>query len=235
MNAVGVGSTTITATTTGTGKTTATCDVEVSSDCEEGLLEIALNSNEEKIYRTSSLTLSANILTANPCDSEILWSSSDETVATVVDGVVTPKKYGTTIIRATARQNENSYDECEVEVVEKEVTSVEISSPAKMMYVGGTLTLSAEVLPLDADDKTITWSTSDAEIATVTQKGVVTGVASGSVKIFAFAYRNEYALAIDYEQAPPMFRITDTHYAATWLLDPRAPKIERPVGGSVHG
>ncbi len=187
VKAVGVGSATITATTTGNGKTTATCDVEVSSDCEAGALEIALSSNEEKMYRSGSLTLSANILTANPCDSEILWSSSDESVATVVDGVVTPKKYGTTIIRATARQNEDSYDECVVEVVEKEVTSVEISSPAKMMYVGGTLTLSATVLPQDADDKTITWSTSDAEIATVTQKGVVTGVANGSVKIFAFA------------------------------------------------
>lgn len=41
----------------------------------------------------------------------------------------------------------------------------------------------------------------------------------------AFAERNEYALGIDYEEQPPMFRITDTHYAATWLLDPRAPKI----------
>lgn len=41
----------------------------------------------------------------------------------------------------------------------------------------------------------------------------------------AFACRNEYALAIDYEQMPPMFRISDTHYAATWLLDERAPKI----------
>ncbi len=41
----------------------------------------------------------------------------------------------------------------------------------------------------------------------------------------AFACRNEYALEIDYHEAPPMFRITDTHYAATWLLDPRAPKI----------
>ena len=50
----------------------------------------------------------------------------------------------------------------------------------------------------------------------------------------AFAARNEYALAIDYEEAPPMFRITDTHYAATWLLDPRAPKIERPLGGNAH-
>ncbi len=50
----------------------------------------------------------------------------------------------------------------------------------------------------------------------------------------AFAGRNEYALAIDYEEAPPMFRITDTHYAATWLLDPRAPKIESPLKGDSH-
>ena len=48
----------------------------------------------------------------------------------------------------------------------------------------------------------------------------------------AFAPRNEYALAIDYEEAPPMFRVSDTHYAATWLLDERAPKITPPVGGA---
>lgn len=47
----------------------------------------------------------------------------------------------------------------------------------------------------------------------------------------AFACRNEYALDIDYEEMPPMFRITDTHYAATWLLDERAPKIIPPIGG----
>ena len=40
----------------------------------------------------------------------------------------------------------------------------------------------------------------------------------------AFAYRNDQALAIDYEEAPPMFSITPTHAAATWLLDPRAKK-----------
>ncbi|MEG1446073.1 MAG: ABC transporter ATP-binding protein [Ruthenibacterium sp.] len=49
----------------------------------------------------------------------------------------------------------------------------------------------------------------------------------------AFACRNEYALAIDYEAMPPLFKITDTHYAATWLLDERAPKITPPVGGAV--
>lgn len=47
----------------------------------------------------------------------------------------------------------------------------------------------------------------------------------------AFACRNEFALAIDYEEEPPMFRISDTHYAATWLLDKRAPRIT-PVSGS---
>ena len=44
----------------------------------------------------------------------------------------------------------------------------------------------------------------------------------------AFAARNKYALKIDFEEQPPMFKISDTHYAATWLLDPRAPKVEMP-------
>lgn len=44
----------------------------------------------------------------------------------------------------------------------------------------------------------------------------------------AFAARNEFALAIDEKEQPPMFKITDTHFAATWLLDPRAPKVEMP-------
>lgn len=41
----------------------------------------------------------------------------------------------------------------------------------------------------------------------------------------AFAQRNPYALEIDFQQEPPMFQVTDTHYAATWLLDERAPKV----------
>lgn len=44
----------------------------------------------------------------------------------------------------------------------------------------------------------------------------------------AFAPRNRYALEIDDKVDPPMFKVTDTHYAATWLLDPRAPKVEMP-------
>lgn len=44
----------------------------------------------------------------------------------------------------------------------------------------------------------------------------------------AFAERNKYAMEIDFEEQPPMFKISDTHYAATWLLHPDAPKIEIP-------
>ena len=44
----------------------------------------------------------------------------------------------------------------------------------------------------------------------------------------AFAARNKYAMQIDFEQEPPMFKISDTHYAATWLLHPDAPKVEPP-------
>ena len=43
-----------------------------------------------------------------------------------------------------------------------------------------------------------------------------------------FAPRNPYCLKIDTLEAPPMFQISDTHFAKTWLLDPRAPKIEKP-------
>ena len=58
----------------------------------------------------------------------------------------------------------------------------------------------------------------------------------------AFAPRNPYALKIDYEYRPPYFDVSPTHKARTWLLDPRAPKVERPeilgrireMGGLIH-
>ena len=48
------------------------------------------------------------------------------------------------------------------------------------------------------------------------------------IKGDAFAPRNKFALNIDFEQEPPFFKVSDTHYAKTWLLDPRAPKVEKP-------
>ena len=48
------------------------------------------------------------------------------------------------------------------------------------------------------------------------------------IKGDSFAPRNEHALKIDFEEEPPFFKVSDTHYAKTWLLDPRAPKLEKP-------
>ena len=48
------------------------------------------------------------------------------------------------------------------------------------------------------------------------------------IKGDAFAPRNPYALKIDFQERPPYFDVTPTHKARTWLLDPRAPKIDPP-------
>ncbi|MBO7150851.1 MAG: ABC transporter ATP-binding protein [Clostridia bacterium] len=56
------------------------------------------------------------------------------------------------------------------------------------------------------------------------------------IKGDAFAPRNPYCLKVDTLKEPPLFRVTDTHYAKTWLLDPRAPKIEKPeIIADIHG
>lgn len=51
---------------------------------------------------------------------------------------------------------------------------------------------------------------------------------SNEIEGDAFAPRNEYAMKIDFIKEPPMFKITDSHFAKTWLLDPRAPKVKKP-------
>ena len=44
-----------------------------------------------------------------------------------------------------------------------------------------------------------------------------------------FAPRNKYAMKIDAERKPPFFKVSETHYAATWLLHPNAPKVVPPA------
>ena len=48
------------------------------------------------------------------------------------------------------------------------------------------------------------------------------------IKGDAFAPRRSYAMEIDFAEEPPMFQVSETHFAKTWLLDPRAPKAEKP-------
>ena len=49
-----------------------------------------------------------------------------------------------------------------------------------------------------------------------------------TIKGDAFAPRSNYAMKIDFEEEPPLFQVSPTHFAKTWLLDERAPKVEKP-------
>ncbi|MEE3409348.1 MAG: ABC transporter ATP-binding protein, partial [Erysipelotrichaceae bacterium] len=49
------------------------------------------------------------------------------------------------------------------------------------------------------------------------------------VKGDAFAPRSNYSMKIDFEKEPPIFKVSESHWAKTWLLDPRAPKVEPPA------
>jgi oligopeptide transport system ATP-binding protein len=77
-----------------------------------------------------------------------------------------------------------------------------------------------------------TWGLLSSMPSVAVETGVLTGIPGLPPTLLnpppgdAFAYRNKYALQIDYEEQPPMFQVSDTHFAATWLLDPRAPSVE---------
>ena len=185
VHAKAEGSATITATTAGNGVTSASCEVTVSRDCSSGALELAMSSTKETIYMSSELTLTAEILTPNPCNDKIRWSSLNESIVKVSNGKVVPMGYGTTTVRATAVQDENSYAECEVTVKKKEVLDISVTYEVARMNVGQTQQVTAEILPFDAEDTEIEWSTDNEKIATVTSKGVVKGVAEGSVRVIA--------------------------------------------------
>lgn len=80
-----------------------------------------------------------------------------------------------------------------------------------------------------------TWGLIQAHPAYAKEKGVLKPIPGMPPTLLhpskgdAFASRNIYALDIDYEQPPPMFHIKGTHYAATWLLDKRAPAVTTPI------
>ncbi len=77
-----------------------------------------------------------------------------------------------------------------------------------------------------------TWGLLDSSLS-LTGEGIADPIPGSPPDMYtvskgdAFAPRNPYAMEIDFEAEPPMFKITDTHYAATWLLHPSAPKVDR--------
>ena len=147
---------------------------------------VELDSTEaEMTTKDEPLTLTANVKPANAANKEVKWSSSDESVATVSDGVVTPVGEGDTIITVTTVDGEFTA-ECRVTVSDIHVTEISLNKDSLKLYNKGRAELlTATVLPDVATNKTVLWSSSDESVVTVSETGVVTPVGEGQAVITA--------------------------------------------------
>ena len=145
--------------------------------------DITLNHSEVTLMAGDAIALQVTIAPTYATDPTVTWSSSDNSVAIVVRGVVTAVAPGKATITAKAGDVEAT---CEV-IVEKRyvaVMGVIMSQSTATVIEGDTLTLTATVTPADADEQAVTWETSDTTIATV-ENGVVTTYVPGKVTITA--------------------------------------------------
>ena len=181
VTAVAAGTATITAKA---GEKTATCVVTVEKK-EIAVSGISLSQTTASLIEGESVTLTATVTPADATDKTVTWSTTDATVATVDNGVVTAVAAGTATI--TAKAGEKSAT-CVVTVEKKEiaVSGITLSQTTASLIEGESVTLSATVAPADATDKTVTWTTSDATVATV-ENGVVTAKSAGTATITAKA------------------------------------------------
>ena len=165
---------------TADGGYTAKCNVEVKVYHPES---VKLNKSSIDIPLGETTQLTATIAPDNAENKNVTWSSSDESVATVSnDGLVTSIKEGTTIITVKTEDGGRTA-ECTVNVKIFHAEKVTLDKTSVSLMEGGTTQLTATVTPEEAENKNVTWSSSDESIATVSNDGVVTGVGKGTATI----------------------------------------------------
>ena len=182
ISALAEGQATITVTTTD-GSKTATCTVTVTAPpTPKDVTGIGLSETTATVYVGATKSLTVNY---TPADANqglgITWTSSNENIATVADGVVTGVAAGTATITATSTGGFTAT--CNVTVQTVAVTGVSLNKHALSLKIGQSETLVATVAPATATNKNVTWSSSNPLIASVTSTGNVTGVAVGSTQI----------------------------------------------------
>ena len=142
---------------------------------------VTLDKTELTLKPTEKTVLTATVAPENTTDT-LVWTSSDETVATVKDGTVTAKKAGTATITATCGSVKA---ECAVTVTAPvEAASVTLSSSTLALFTGDTAVLTAVVEPEDTTDKTVIWTSSKPEVASVAN-GKITALTAGETVITA--------------------------------------------------
>jgi len=148
---------------------------------------ITLNKSSISLDVGASEDLVATILPANATNKSITWSSTNTGVAIVdSNGKVVALTDGTAVIIAKSVQDENKTAFCTVIVGNATTISVEgvsLNKSTSTISVNETDTLIATVTPSNATNKAVTWSSSDASVASVDSNGKVTGIAAGSANI----------------------------------------------------
>ncbi|MDE6017301.1 MAG: Ig-like domain-containing protein, partial [Muribaculaceae bacterium] len=176
---VGEGTATVTATTA--NDKVATCVVTVSSDNVD-VEKITLDKNVLDLAAGQTATLTATVTPDNATDPTVEWTSEDDEIATVSDqGVVTAKAGGTTVITATS--SNGLHATCTVNVIVP-ATEVTLDKTSVELQVNKTYTLTATVLPEEATDHNVTWTSENEAVATVVD-GKITAKALGETTITA--------------------------------------------------
>lgn len=144
---------------------------------------ITLDKTEVELTEGESVTLLATITPADATDKTITWRSSDESVASVVNGAVSCLKVGEAVITAKAGEFTAT---CKIIVKAKviPVGGITLDKTEVELTEGESLRLVATVMPDNATDKSIVWSSSDERIATVAD-GIVTTLKAGEAIITA--------------------------------------------------
>ncbi len=182
------GETTITVTTED-GKHTATCKVTVEIAVTS--LQLDVTKLSMKIGKTDYIDV---IITPSNADvNALVWSSSDEDVATVSKGLVTAHNIGKTTIKVATADNSH-FATCEVTVSEETpVTGITLTPQSVEMSVGTVQQLTASVIPANATNQTIHWQSGNATVASVDDTGLITAENAGSTIILATTEEGNYA------------------------------------------
>ena len=147
--------------------------------------KITLNTANLNLIVGETSTLKTYVEPALATDDAIKWTSSDTNIATVdKDGKIYAKKEGTVVIRATSVSNSNVYVDCNVTVSKIGVESFKVNKGQVLVAEGKTVKLSiSDIKPSNATYPNVSYMVADTSIATVTSKGVVTGVKPGKTTL----------------------------------------------------
>jgi uncharacterized protein YjdB len=146
---------------------------------------IVLSSNSVNLTPTQTVQLSAIISPANASNQEIIWSSSNLAVATVLNGFITAIATGSVNITVSSTDGSNIFEFVLVTVTavpDIPVSNITLNQTSAILHPTNTLMLMATIMPSNATDKTVTWSSSSTN-ATVDSSGVVTAVSAGKAVI----------------------------------------------------